>query len=917
MWRRTRLWVIGAVIVLYIAIVFFSKFGLSLAWFDMIGHGAVFWTLHGAPVLLFLVTFALTTMIAFFALRPLQRSLQGRGSPWVSFAGADPRVIDLLRTPWLLGRGVAWLLALLIGLWAGNAVASAWQTYLLAFTGGAFGRVDPLFHMDAGFYVFRLPAIFASVDAVLAVVVFILLGRALMLVGRRYDTSVYVEALRRPLGLFVALLGCIVWISRYLSVSQGNVINQSTGQTIVAGAAYLAAHWTLPLQAFVAVLLVLSGLAALWPGARRGVQALRATAFGTAGSLAIWIVGGLIGALIIGNQLSRAQQTWERPYMADTIQGTRYAFGIAGVRATPYPGNATITAAQVQRDAPTIANVRLADPHAFQLVFSQLQTFRQYFSFPFSDVTIDRYYYGGSPHEVMLGAREVDPSYSRGGTQQSLLQYTHGYGVIAAGVTQFDSAGLPNLLIQNMPVQDRLPGTHITNPRIYFGEQTTNDVIAPNALGEFDYPTGQSSALTNYKGPGLGFQSNRLLIALSDGLGYLWQGQTVANSKFLMHRQIFDRVRTIAPWLSLDPKANLVITRQGQLVWLMDGYTSSPDFPFSQQESTVAGNVNYLRNSVKVTVSASTGVVHIYAIGKDPIRDAWARIFPNLVQPLSAMPADLRAHLQYPNGLFMTQARVIARYHVSNLDTFYAGNDNWSMPNELYQNGGSPVPMPAEQIVARLPGEKSVQYMQVLPFVPPNRPNMVGWLAALEDGQSYGKLVLYNLSSGSLIPGPMQVESEISQNPQISANLTLWDQHGSQVIRGDLLEIPIGGGMLAVEPIYLESSSSAVPELREVVVAYNNNVVMQPTLAAALSQMFGSAAAPTAPTAPTSPTQGKAPSGTTGSNAALAALINQIEQQNALVQKDMQAGSWAKLGQDEQMLQQLLTQLQSYAQAKK
>jgi uncharacterized membrane protein (UPF0182 family) len=909
--RRTRLWIVAAIIVIYAFIGFFAKLGLSLLWYDTLGHADVFWILHGVPVLLFAAALGVVAVVSFFAIRPLQRALGDRGRPWISFGGPDGRVADMLQTPWLRSRWFAWLAAAVIGLYAADTVSSQWQTYLLAFTGGSFGHSDPLFHLDAGFYVFKLPALFAAMDVVLGIVVFIILARVLVLIGRRYETEVYVEALQRPAGLLIILVGALAWFSRYLAVSQNSVVNQSTGQVIVAGADYLAAHWTLPLQGIVAVLFMLAGLATMLLGGKRRVLGARAALFGAGGAIAVWILGGLLGALIVGNQLSRAQQTWERPYMADTIGATRYAFGIQNLQATSYAGNAPITAKLLRADQATISNVRLADPHAFQLVFSQLQTFRQYFSFPFSDVTVDRYYYGGAPHEVMLGAREVDPSYSGSGTQQSLLQYTHGYGVIAAGVTQFDSAGLPKLLIQNMPVQDNLPGTHISNPRIYYGEQTTEDVIAPNALGEFDYPTGQSSALSNYKGPGIAFQANRLLIALADGVGYLWQGQTVPGSKFLMHRQIFDRVRRIAPWLTLDPKANLVITKQGQLVWLMDGYTSSQDFPYAQFENTAAGWVNYLRNSVKVTVNAGTGAVHIYAIGKDPIRDAWMRIFPGLVHPLSAMPADIRAHLQYPDGLFMAQAKVIARYHVSNLDTFYAGNDNWALPQELYQNNGSPVAMPSEQIIARLPGERSVQYMRVLPFVPPGRPNMVGWLAALQDGSSYGKLVLYTLSSGSLIPGPMQVESEISQNPQISANLTLWDQHGSQVIRGDLLEIPVGGGMLAVEPIYLESSSNAVPELREVVVAYNNQVVMQPTLQASLDQLFGTAATQ-APSGQTGTGTGT-PSGKGGQNVSLAALITQIEQQNAQVQKDMQAGNWAQLGQDEQTLQQLLTQLKSFA----
>lgn len=900
---KFRFWII-VLIVLYASVGFFAKLGLSLVWYDSVGFGSVFWILHGVPVLLFALTFAVTGFLVFFTLRPLQRSVAGRGRAWISFGPPGTPPPAILQSPLLGSRWLAWLLAGLIGLYAGNAVSSQWQTYLLSFTGGAFGYVDPVFHLDAGFYVFRLPALFATADTLTAIIVLVVIARGLILISRRYDPAVYLQAVRTPAALFALLLAVEVWLSRYLTISQGQVVNQSTGQIIVAGADYMAVHWTLPLQAVVAVLLALTGLLALVYRGRNRIQGMRLFAFGLAGSLAVFIGGSAIGGLIIGNELSRAQQTWERPYMAWTITGTREGFGISALQPSNYAGNASITAAQIQKDSATIANVRLADPLAFQVVFSQLQTFRQYFAFPFSDVTIDRYYSGGVPHEVILGAREVNPGYSGAGTQQSLLQYTHGYGVIAAGVTQFDSAGLPKLLIKNMPVTDSLAGTKITQPRIYYGEMTADDVIAPNALGEFDYPTGQSSALTNYHGPGINFDQNRLLIALAKGIGYLWQGQTVPQSKFLMYRQIFTRVAYVAPWLTLDPKANLVITKQGSLVWLMDGYTASQDFPFSQQFSTVAGSVNYLRNSVKVTVSASTGAVHIYAIGNDPIRNAWARIFPNLIQPLSQMPADIRAHLQYPSGLFRAQAQVIARYHVTNLDTYYAGNDNWALPQELYQNSGTPVAMPSEQIIARLPGTTSLQYMRILPFVPPGRPNMVGWLAALEDGNSYGKLILYTLSSGSLVPGPMQVESEISQSPQISANLTLWDQHGSQVIRGDMLEIPIAGGMLSVEPIYLEASTNAMPELREVVVAYNNDVVMRPTLQAALTTLFGTASS----SSPPPKKGGKTPA----PSATLVNLISQIGQANALVQQDMQKGDWTQLGKDEQALETLIGQLQQY-----
>lgn len=911
--RRQSGWlVVIGLVALYAAARYLARLDLGWLWFQSVHYTQVFWLMQGLPVLFFVIAFLVFGVGTYLLIRPLQRSLVGLGHPWMLQGGV---VIDLQRlrpsADLLLVRPVAWLLSAFVGFVTASSVSADWKDYLLALQGASFGRVDPIFHLDAGFYVFRLPAISDALGTIATFIVLAGLGRLAVTAGKRHEIGVYDRAARIPAALTVLFSGIGVWLSRYGLLSSGMVVNQSSGQPIVVGADYFAVHWTLPLLFVVAVLLVAVGLLGLLRTRRTALMtSWRRLGYGAGAALGIYVLGSLGGSLVLGSVLARSQQSWEAPFMSRTIAWTRFGFDIQGLHVTPYPGNAQITAAGLQHDATTISNIRLADPQAFKLAFSQLQTFRQYYSFPFSDVTIDRYYIHGSPLEVILGAREINSAYAGSGTQAGLLQYTHGYGVIGAGVTSFSSSGLPNLLIRNMPVQDSLPGTKITQPRIYYGQDTTTNVIAPNALGELDYPTGQASALTNYSGPGIPFDQYRLTIALSQGLGYLLQGETTVKSMYLMNRQIFQRVELVAPWLQLDPKANLVIRRNGSLVWLLDGYTSTDLMPYSQSYYYPSlGTVNYMRNSVKVTVSASTGAIHLYAVGHSPILEAWERIFPGLVQPLSKMPSDIRAHLQYPDVLFRAQAAALTRYHVSNTDTFYAGQDNWSLPQELYQNIGSPQPMPSEQIIARLPSGGSLQFMRVLPFVPPGRPNMVGWFAAQEDGANYGRLVLYELSSGSLIPGPMQVESEISQDPTISADITLWDQHGSSVIRGNLMEIPVGGGMLAVEPLYLEASANAIPELHEVIVAYNNQVAMAPTLQGALSQIFGTAA-------PASPQQGKSGNTTPGTGkapAGLAQLISSIEQQNTLVQSDMQSGDWTKLGADEQKLQSFIAQLGKYA----
>lgn len=866
---------------------------LNFRWYHSVGYDPVFWFFGFAPTLVSVSVFLVAFLLSLWLLKPLRR-LGAERLPW----NVPHRARGILVTASII-------VASLIGLIEAGLIQ--WKTLILAFHASPFPYTDPTFHQNAAFYVFQLPFLFQLLSAALTFIILHGVLRLLSLIavlrGLIADPVRDFRLLRWPLALLFFGFGVEEWLRRYRTVTGHILTNPQTHELIVAGPSFVTIHWTLAMMAAFSVVLVVVGFCVLATGRWMSLSRL-GTAFVVlfAGSGA----AAVAGQLVVGLPANRNAQTAQRPYMAETIKATRFAYGLANATVKPYPGNAQITAADITRDRTTLQNVRLADPTALQAIFGQLQTFRQYYTFPIHDVTINRYFSKGQPVEILLAPREIDPRYAGQGSQQGLLQYTHGYGVVASKVTQFDKNGLPVLSLKNMPVQGSLPGgITVTHPRIYYGEDTTTDVIAPNALGEFDYLKGQQSSMNAYQGPGILFDPHRLLIALTKGLGYLWQGETQSNSKFLMHRQIFDRVSLLAPWLHLDPKANLIVRKNGSLVWLLNGYTESRFFPDSAPYATPVGTVNYLRNSVKVTVNAATGTVRFYAVGKDPIRDAWTSLFPGLMHPLSAMPEDIRSHIVYPKVLFNTQARVLSRFHVFATDAFYSGSNNWALPQELrHQN--QRVPMPSEQIVARVPGTSKLDFMRVLPFVPPNRPNMVGWMAALEDGSDYGHLLLYSLSSGSLIPGPMQVEAEFSQKPSIASQITLLDQHGSTVIRGDMLEIPVGQGMLAIEPLYTESSQNAMPELQEVLVAYNNQVTMAPTLGGALSNLFGKTAG-LKPSAPPSPSVGNR----TGLTPALRQLLSRIVTAENRLTADMKLGQWTGVGSDQAAIQKLIAQLQS------
>jgi uncharacterized membrane protein (UPF0182 family) len=557
------------------------------------------------------------------------------------------------------------------------------------------------------------------------------------------------------------------------------------------------------------------------------------------------IVGWYVSNFIVKpNELVR-----EQPYISHNIEMTRKAYGLDQFSQREFPAEATVNATDPANNQPTLQNIRLWDWHALQDTLRQVQEIRTYYDFP--DIDIDRYNLDGTTREVMLAARELNveklPVSSRNWINEKLI-YTHGYGVTMNPVNGFTTEGLPTLLLSNMPVQSTIRGLNVTRPEIYFGELTDTDVYVKTRQQEFDYPQGQSNNVTSYQGTGgimLGGFLRRVILAIDRGdLGKLpFSDDINSQSRLLMRRNIRERVAAIAPFLSFDQDPYLVVGDDGRLSWMMDAYTVSDSYPYSTHYSLGDNSINYMRNSVKVVVDAYSGATTLYVFDdQDPIIIAYRRIFPSLFRDAATMPADLRRHVRYPEDLFKLQSEVYGLYHMTNPAVFFNREDLWTVATETGTDGNGQQLVQMMQpnfVLMKLPGGAGEEFVEILPFTPANRNNLIGWIAGRSDGTSYGTAVVYDFPKTRLIDGPQQIEARIDQNAQLSGQLTLWNQQGSHVLRGSLLVIPSGRALLYAEPIYLQAQQSPMPELRLVVLALQDKLAYGTTFQAALASLFG------------------------------------------------------------------------------
>jgi uncharacterized protein len=564
-----------------------------------------------------------------------------------------------------------------------------------------------------------------------------------------------------------------------------------------------------------------------------------------------WYVSSFI---VKPNELVR-----EQPYIAHNIDLTRQAYGLNRISQREFPAETTVEAADAANNQATLQNIRLWDWRALQDTLRQIQEIRTYYDFP--DIDIDRYEISGTTREVMLATRELNvsklPESSRNWINEKLI-YTHGYGITMNPVNGFTAEGLPTLILSNMPVQSTVRSLTVTRPEVYFGELTDTDVYVKTRQQEFNYPQGQTNSLTSYDGNGgivLGGFLRRIIIAFDRGdLAKLpFSDDVNTNSRLLMRRNVRDRASALAPFLTYDPDPYIVLGDDGRLSWIMDAFTVSDSYPYSSHYRLDGNLINYMRNSVKVVIDAYDGTTTFYVFDpEDPIIAAYRRIFPKLFKDAALMPPGLRNHVRYPELLLKLQAEVYGLYHMTDPAVFYNREDLWTVATEVGMSARgeqTTQPMQPNFVLMKLPGEAGMEFVEILPFTPANRNNLIGWIAGRSDGAQYGTSVVYNFPKTKLVDGPLQIEARIDQNAQLSGQLTLWNQQGSHVRRGALLVIPCGRALLYAEPIYLQAERSPMPELRLVVLALQDRLAYGPTFESAMTALFGGAVSSISPAA--------------------------------------------------------------------
>src|SRR5471032_40454 len=540
----------------------------------------------------------------------------------------------------------------------------------------------------------------------------------------------------------------------------------------------------------------------------------------------------------------------EAPYITHNIELTRKAFALNRIEQHPFPADNGVEAVDAEHNQATLQNIRLWDWRALQDTLRQIQEIRTYYDFP--DIDIDRYTVNGSVRQMMLATRELNveklPESSRNWINEKLI-YTHGYGVTMNPVNGFTPEGLPTLVLSNMPVQSTIPSLTVTRPEIYFGELTNTDVYVKTRQKEFNYPQGETNAVTSYEGNGgilLGGFFRRLIIALDRGdLAKLpFSDDVTPESRLLMRRNIRERVTALAPFLTFDEDPYVIVGDDGRLSWMMDGFTTSDSYPYARHFRLGRESVNYMRNSVKAIVDAYDGTTTFYVVdADDPIIAAYRAVFPSLFKDGSAMPPGMRKHVRYPELLLQMQAAVYGLYHMTDPGVFYNREDLWSVATAggSGERGQTAQAMEPNFVLMTLPGEKTTEFVEILPFTPANRNNLIGWIAGRSDEANYGKAVVYDFPKTKLVDGPLQVDARIDQNAQLSGQLSLWNQQGSHVRRGGLIVIPIGRALLYAEAIYLQAERSPMPELRLVVLALQDRLAYGPTFEAAMASLFGNA----------------------------------------------------------------------------
>ena len=895
--QRT-IWLIIAILVFVLPVLFSALPNLvtDWLWFDSVGFSSVFrtrllarWGFTILGVLISLIWMGGNLLLA------------------VRMTGRFPRVQRLaekqLKIDWRSQSvALAWMGVVLVALVAGLAVGGQWETVLLFFNQTAFGSTDPVFGQDIGFYFFSWPFLQLLANWGLWLVGLSLVGSLFVHAGDQIQAGrIHLD----PAGLIhltilaAVFLGLRAWdyyLQRY------DVLYSVHGA--LQGAGYTDIHVRLPAYNALAIILGAAAVLILVNIYLRKVWLVWVplVAWLVASFIMLDVAPSLVQRLVVTpDELSR-----ERPYIERSIEFTRQAYGLDAIEAVPFGGNQELTMDDLQRNTETLANIRLWDWQPLQRTYRQLQEIRTYYEF--GDVDVERYDLLDGPRSVMLSPREMRTDQLTDQAKTWLNQhliYTHGYGVVLNAVSEVTSEGLPNLLVRDIPPQTDEPSLEIQRPEIYFGESEANYVIVGTMEDELDYPQGDTNKYTRYEGTA-GVQLKNvwrrsMFSARYGDLPILISRSINGDSRILMHRPVRERILTVAPFLWLDEDPYMVIV-DGRLFWIQDAYTYSDRYPYSAPVEWPGRDVNYLRNSVKIVVDAYNGDMTFYvADSEDPVVQTFAGVYPGLFTSYDEMPAGLKSHVRYPEDLFTIQAQMYMTYHMRDPQVFYNREDLWQPAIEV--RGSAEAVVDPYFVFMRLPGQEQSEFMLMLPLTPTGKDNLIAWLYADSDGEDYGEMGVLQFSKQELVYGPRQIEARIDQDPLISQQLSLWNQRGSQVIRGNTMVIPVEGGLVYVEPIFLQAENGRMPELKRIIVAHGSQIAMQETFAGALAQVFGEAGAVVQQ------------DGTTGEEGTLplpedvANLARVAEEHYQAAQDCLTAGDWTCYGQEQQALRDALEAL--------
>jgi uncharacterized membrane protein (UPF0182 family) len=930
---------IAAVVVLLLVLV---TVGVDLytdwLWFGSVGLTGVFSTVLANQIVLFFaaaVLFLALYLPSAFLARRLARRFEYLAPPdedvlWAYIARVGARMGEPSAYSRIVHVGIL-LLGVLLAVIMGSVASGQWPVLVRFWEQVPFGTTDPIFGRDVAYFVFTLPFLRAAHSWLLGTFVLVATTTfAVYAVVSAYELGVNLErvifnvprSVKLHVAGLIAVLMLLVAANHLLDVYE--LVYSTRGVTY--GASYTDVRAEMPalyimaaVAAIAAALILVSAL----------IGAIRPAITG----LAVWALVAVVGGLVFPNlvesfEVKPNQLEKERPYVENGIALTRRAFGLDAIQESFYPAEDAVTADDIRNNPETVRNIRLWDHRPLQETLNQIQSIRSYYTFV--DVDVDRYQVDGGYRQVMVSARELNrqglPAQAQTWVNQR-LKFTHGYGVTMALVAAVAEEGRPRLIVQDVPPRGDI---EITRPEVYFGTRPSDYAMIRTTEAEFDYPRGDENVETRHAG-GAGIRIGGLLSRLALAIrlrdvNLLISGAIREDTELLWRRTVRERVERIAPFLLQDNDPYVVVA-DGQLYWLLDTYTYSASYPYSQptfwqpRVPRAPGLwLNYIRNSVKVVVNAYDGSVQFYVSDpSDPIIQTYQRVFPTLFRPLSEMPPSLRQHIRYPEDLFKIQADRFLSFHMQDPTVFYNREDSWATATEKVGSNSQPVDVDPYYVVMRLPGEPREEFLLMQPFTPLNKTNMIAWLAARSDEPNYGKLVVYKYPKERLIFGPMQVEGRIDQDPTISSQFTLWSQAGSRVIRGNMLVIPLGSSNLYVEPVYLQAENGPIPELKRVVVSTGNRVVMEPTLEEALMKLFagspgvvpsvGSTAATGAQTGGQPTTQAVPGTGAAGGTAELAAVIQSANQHYARAQEALRAGDWARYGDEQRALEADLRRL--------